>query len=331
MNPSNTEYVIDSDSSSSSEEDSKFSFWGAGGGSSGSLSKYMVKREKESRKEMQKELAAKREAEIAKEKAELAKADSVKAELLKAELVKAELAKAELAKADSAKAELSRIGASQSSAGSQTLSAIGPSLSAQALSQSSSPERTGSRDRSSRDRIDSREQIYEAPRYSVENTAAIMAAYVAQAMSQGGAFSKGLYREEFDAEPELLDSTPASKVLRRIGAYRNWTEDEIQTDLNALEFHRLRTVKDLRELSYDSWKEIKELVPLVRELLVREISKGRNISLPRTEGNYLPKTASSFSMADTPTEAKNIKAPTSTPMDSPDMGQLRKTFQVRQW
>jgi hypothetical protein len=186
-------------------------------------------------------------------------------------------------------------------------------------------------DRDSNGKINSREQINEVPRYSVENTAAIMAAYVAQAMAQGGAFSKGLPREEFDAEPELLDSIPASKVLRRIGAYRNWTEEEIQADLNALEFHRLRTVKDLRELSYDSWKEIKELLPLVRELLIKEISKGRSLSsLPRPEANYLSKTGSG-SFSDTPVESKTIRAPTSTPMDSPDMGQFRKAFQVRQW
>jgi hypothetical protein len=305
--------------SSSSSEDEKMGFWGGSGGSSSSLSKYMAKREKESKKELQKELAAKRELEIAKEKAEAARAEAARAELAKAEIVRQEIVAAESVKDI------------QKSMGSQTLAQMIGGETSKSYSQlpirSSATELQNERISSAKQ---SKEQIYEAPKYSVDHAAALMAAYVAQAMNQAPAFAnKGVPREVFDAEPELLDSIPASKVLRRIGAYRNWTEEEIQADLNALEFHRLRLVKDLRELSIDSWKEIKELLPLVRELLVKEINRGRQVPVTRPDVP-LP-SGSSFSMSDTPVEYKNIRAPTSTPMDSPDMSQFRRTFQGRQW
>lgn len=341
MNLSNTENVEDYDSSSSSEDEGRFGFWGAGGGSSGSLSKYMAKREKESKRDLQKELAAKRESEMARDRPELAKAELAKAELAKAELAKVEQARQELAQLELANAEAAKD--IERSMGSRALAGnLASSQKSLQLSQSFHGQMRASAADLQSDRMNSiqqsREQVYEEPKRSnIDNSAAVtnamIAAYVSQAMNQNASFeNRGIPREAFDAEPELLDSIPASKVLRRIGAYRNWTEEEIQADLNALEFHRLRTVKDMRELSYDSWKEIKELLPLVRELLIKEINKGRNVQFPRPDVPLQQASgSSSFSIADVPVDIKSVRAPTSTPMDSPDMGQYRRTFQGRQW
>lgn len=298
---SNTQPADDYDSSSSSEDDGKFGFWGAGGGSSGRLSEYMSKREKESKKDMLKDIAAKREADLAKEKAEAAKLELAKLEAAKLEAAKLELARLELAKAEAAKVITSenRLASSNST---QSLAEI--------LSNRNSTVNL------SKDQVNS------------DNNAAIttaMTALLTQAMG-GSTSHRAAPRDEFNTDPELLDSITASKVLRRLGAYRNWSEQEIQADLNALEFHRLRTVKDLRELSFESWKEIKELLPLVKELLIKEIHRGRTLcSAPLSN-----------SMADagfsTPSDStKNVRAPTSTPMDSPDLGQSRRAFQGRQW
>ena len=345
VDPSKTNYAeyADDESSSSSEEEGRFGFWGAGV-SSGSLSKYMAKREKDSKKDLQKELAAKREADLVKEKAEIAKVEAAKAEAAKASL-KLE----EQKKSSGSQTLASNIGWSQNQAASsqtfssQPIQAIQP---AQAqppnTSYGSHADLLAERITSSNQ---SREQIYnvEEPKRSgnvlADNSAfnnAMIAAYVTQAMNNVSAAvpfaNRVIPREEFDAEPELLDSIPASKILRRLGAYRNWSDQEIQSDLNVLEFHRLRSVKDLRELSLDSWKEIKELLPLVKELLIKEVHKGRSAAFVRPEvplqnvsGN------SSFSVTETPQEIKTIRAPTSTPMDSPDLSQSRRAIQGRQW
>lgn len=311
---SNTQHVDDYESSSS-EDEGNFGFWGAGG-SSGRLSECMAKREKDSKKDMQKEIAAKREAESH-----------------KPELTRSDTARAELIRLDAAKIKAERSVGSQ---GSQTLSSN--SVSSQSnLKMAPANSATYAQGTNARSLADlnpisahlSREQV------NVDNSAAfnnaMVAAYVAQAMTGVASVpltNRVVPRDEFETEPELLDTIPASKVLRRLGAYRNWSEAEIQSDLNALEFHRLRTVKDLRELSYDSWKELKELLPLVKELLMKEINRGRPQFYARPE---IPLPNGAFPMADAHTDLKSVRAPTSTPMDSPDVGQIRRNFQGRQW
>ena len=315
------------DSSSSSEDEGRFGFWGAGGGSSGSLSKFMAKRERQSQKDLQKELAVKRESEFAKEKADKAKLEEQK---------KSET----LAPPAEQPAYKSQLTSSHLASGQQTpLSQQSHLLSGQQSPFPHIQSRSLSDTKRAPDPVrpisnsQSQELSFVEPpaNFDAAFNNAMMAAYITQAVSaSNNSVQRSLPRETFDNEPELPDSVPSSKILRRIGAYRNWSEQEIQADLTALEFHRLRTVKDMRELSYDGWKEIKELLPLVRELLIKEVFRGRSI---RQEVSYQNAAGNSISDLNTPQsvqDVKNIRAPTSTPMDSPDMNQ-RRTINVRQW
>ncbi|KAF9352475.1 hypothetical protein BGX26_009726 [Mortierella sp. AD094] len=69
-----------------------------------------------------------------------------------------------------------------------------------------------------------------------------------------------------DQDKYLPDSMKASTLLEQIGAERSWSTRDIERDVDILERNRLYTIKDLRVLSPQSWKEI-ELLPLVKDLL----------------------------------------------------------------
>ncbi|KAF8934072.1 hypothetical protein BGZ58_005960, partial [Dissophora ornata] len=58
----------------------------------------------------------------------------------------------------------------------------------------------------------------------------------------------------------------ASTLLEQIGTERSWSTRDIEKDVDILERNRLYTIKDLRVLSPQSWKEI-DLLPLVKDLL----------------------------------------------------------------
>ncbi|KAF9998745.1 hypothetical protein BGZ79_007581 [Entomortierella chlamydospora] len=60
--------------------------------------------------------------------------------------------------------------------------------------------------------------------------------------------------------------TKASTLLEQIGAERSWSTRDIERDVDILERNRLYTIRDLRVLSPQSWKEI-QLLPLVKDLL----------------------------------------------------------------
>ncbi|KAJ3083180.1 hypothetical protein HK102_001217 [Quaeritorhiza haematococci] len=64
----------------------------------------------------------------------------------------------------------------------------------------------------------------------------------------------------------------ASTLLLHIASTRKWTAAEIACDLEALQMNRLRTVDDLRALSGNGWGEMKELLPVVKDLLRRAIA-----------------------------------------------------------
>ncbi|RKP14903.1 hypothetical protein BJ684DRAFT_18735 [Piptocephalis cylindrospora] len=68
----------------------------------------------------------------------------------------------------------------------------------------------------------------------------------------------------------LPDSMKASTLLEQIASERGWTQEEIEKDLRCLETQRLRTLRDLRSLSKESWKEI-PLIPLSKDLLRQSI------------------------------------------------------------
>lgn len=154
---------------------------------------------------------------------------------------------------------------------------------------------------------------------------------------------QSLQREFLDAEPEIPDSVPAVKILRRIGAYRNWSEIEIQADALALEANRIRTVRDIRDLSADGWREVKDLLPLVKDLLIKEVCKGRSLQSRIYESMGIPRSAlvGSTPMAGSglvyaaPSEASNfdvraaLKAPVSTPAETPDFNATRRVFHPR--
>ncbi|KAI7820237.1 hypothetical protein BC939DRAFT_505081 [Gamsiella multidivaricata] len=69
----------------------------------------------------------------------------------------------------------------------------------------------------------------------------------------------------------LPDSMKASTLLEQIGAERSWSSRDIEKDVDVLERNRLYTIKDLRVLSLQSWKEV-ELLPLVKDLLRQAVN-----------------------------------------------------------
>ena len=69
----------------------------------------------------------------------------------------------------------------------------------------------------------------------------------------------------------LPGTDSAQDIIRRIGKNRNWTEQEIESDLAILDAHRLRTVNDMRTLSETGWGNV-PLLPLAKESIRNLIS-----------------------------------------------------------
>ncbi|KAL0089109.1 hypothetical protein F4703DRAFT_1449751 [Phycomyces blakesleeanus] len=61
----------------------------------------------------------------------------------------------------------------------------------------------------------------------------------------------------------LPDSMRTSTLIEQIGKERSWTEDQIDSDIDILEANRLGFVRDLRDLSDNSWKVI--YLPILKE------------------------------------------------------------------
>ena len=78
-----------------------------------------------------------------------------------------------------------------------------------------------------------------------------------------------------ESHPLYAHSTPAQEILKDIGKDRNWTEEQIESDIKVLLDNRLNTFRDIAELSKDSWKAI-PLLPLVKDLL-RKAVKGKGM------------------------------------------------------
>ncbi|KAK9761259.1 hypothetical protein K7432_013967 [Basidiobolus ranarum] len=74
-------------------------------------------------------------------------------------------------------------------------------------------------------------------------------------------------------ETSYPDSMKASTLLEQIASERSWIRKNVNEDLAILERNRLYAVRDLRDLSQDSWKEI-ELLPIVKDLLRKSIKIG---------------------------------------------------------
>ena len=333
--------VDDDEDSSSEEENERFGFWGAGSGSSSSLSKYMAKREKEAAKELKKQVI-KRDMELKRENSKKDVAADPKKETVYVNAPAPQVP--EMPRMNSVgSGEFTRQSSNSRNEVNQPALRHSQDLntarredhSSRSLHASQNIGRSGDV-RSSRDESlgHSEEFVNRGQPIHAESNG-YSNGYPAQHQAPITSLQREfLQREFFDAEPELPDSISAAKIMRRIGAYRNWSENEIQADLNALEYHRLRTIKDMRDLSSDGWKEIKELLPLVKDLLIKEISRGRSVSVNRggdsqqQAGNYQG-SYNTVSDQNSNFDLKNIKAPTSTPMDTPDFNANRKNFQPR--
>lgn len=61
-------------------------------------------------------------------------------------------------------------------------------------------------------------------------------------------------------------------VLVDIAADHVWTQVELNHDIEILLRHRMRTLKDLRMMTCESWKEITELLPLFYILIQKPIT-----------------------------------------------------------
>jgi hypothetical protein len=65
----------------------------------------------------------------------------------------------------------------------------------------------------------------------------------------------------------ITDDTDVSVFIYELGKRFEWTMDEIENDLDILKRNRLRKVKDLKAISSVGWAEIKELLPVVKDII----------------------------------------------------------------
>ncbi|KAJ3410085.1 hypothetical protein HDV05_004110 [Chytridiales sp. JEL 0842] len=63
------------------------------------------------------------------------------------------------------------------------------------------------------------------------------------------------------------DHTPVSSILARVAFEHNWSPEELDGDLEALNKHRIRTAKDVRKLTKVVWAEIVDVLPVTKDLL----------------------------------------------------------------
>ncbi|KAI9005850.1 hypothetical protein CLU79DRAFT_780702 [Phycomyces nitens] len=62
------------------------------------------------------------------------------------------------------------------------------------------------------------------------------------------------------------DNMSVDELLKKIGEDQQWSESQVDNDTTILQRNRLYSVRDLRDLSDESW-EIIELLPFVRDIL----------------------------------------------------------------
>jgi len=81
----------------------------------------------------------------------------------------------------------------------------------------------------------------------------------------------------------IPDSMTAELLIKYIATEHQWYEDQTKSDISILINNRLATVKDLRILSKESWKQL-ELLPFTKDLLREAINRGK-----LSEEEYLKK------------------------------------------
>nr|KAJ3422123.1 hypothetical protein HK105_001071 [Polyrhizophydium stewartii] len=67
------------------------------------------------------------------------------------------------------------------------------------------------------------------------------------------------------------NSMAIGELLLSIGSERNWTAAEMQSDRQAFEKQRIRTVGDLRAISDQTWDALTSVLPIVKDLVRHEI------------------------------------------------------------
>ncbi|KAL0074465.1 hypothetical protein J3Q64DRAFT_1811798 [Phycomyces blakesleeanus] len=120
----------------------------------------------------------------------------------------------------------------------------------------------------------------------------------------------------------LPDSMRTSTLIEQIGKERSWTEDQIDSDIDILEANRLGFVRDLRDLSDNSWKVI-PLLPLVRDLLRAAVSpkyqkKKKNKSYKKKSDSSDSSEDENNSHATVPTKDSTIDPTTNNGGGGPD-------------
>jgi len=359
---------FDDDSSDSDDDSGSFRVWGSGSGSSASLSKFLGKKEKDPERDLKKQIA-KRDLEVKRDTSlkEVSESNIQKSTDLMKEAItnnsnavvapssaikptSIENIRTEVRPAPSVGPSVpTQLPPSDTNRSRENIGPLSNNLSARGSVASLAQNASRHDLHQATFEASSEESFRGAPNIPHVDSATLYASYY-----QGSANShplQHLQREFMDAEPEIPDVVPASKILRRIGAYRNWSEHEIQSDLAALEVNRIRTVRDIREMTTDGWREVKELVPLVKDLLIKEVCK-RSLPAPRgvsdipvsvappqrqtgpfelSRAQFAP-SSNVYAPSEAPNsnyDLRNPRAPVSTPMDTPDFSANRRNFQPR--
>ncbi|CAH1759538.1 8495_t:CDS:2 [Entrophospora sp. SA101] len=121
----------------------------------------------------------------------------------------------------------------------------------------------------------------------------LFSAYLANMNMPLGTMAKGSKREKiskvnfetiFSKDIPIPDSMTAELLIRYIATEHQWHDDQTRSDISILINNRLSTVKDLRVLSKESWKQL-ELLPFTKDLLREAINRGKL----STEEEYLKK------------------------------------------
>ncbi|CAO3649644.1 unnamed protein product [Cunninghamella blakesleeana] len=77
----------------------------------------------------------------------------------------------------------------------------------------------------------------------------------------------------------LPDSMRTSTLLEQIGKDYNWSDEQVDHDIDILENNRLYLVRDLRILSNQSWLTL-EVLPIVRDLLQQSVYPKLKTQIP---------------------------------------------------
>ncbi|KAJ3077077.1 hypothetical protein HDU98_008509 [Podochytrium sp. JEL0797] len=67
------------------------------------------------------------------------------------------------------------------------------------------------------------------------------------------------------------DETTIDVLMKAIAAENDWSEEDVQSDVAAFKRYRLKRVKNLRSISTRAWVEMKDLMPITKDLVRKAI------------------------------------------------------------